>query len=161
MVVKSRWLWQRAMPVIMLITMPHFTLSNNLNHVIELSSEGGGTGSIYRLPHNSLAGKRSRFERSGFTEAEVEALIERLRDMYAQQQEADLYEHKRAPFSSWAGKRAPFNSWAGKRAPFNSWAGKRAPFSSWAGKRTSSEELREEDLPGTHGDRRFGDNPQR
>merc|ERR1719361_333673 len=122
-------------------------------------------GSIYRVPTNSLGGfwKRSRFERSGFTEAEVNALINKLRDMYAQKQEEDfegLYEHKRAPFSSWAGKRAPFNSWAGKRAPFNSWAGKRAPFSSWAGKRTSSEELRDENLPGNHGDIRFGDNPQ-
>merc|ERR1719361_2474348 len=109
-------------------------------------------GSIYRVPTNSLGGfwKRSRFERSGFTEAEVNALINKLRDMYAQQQEEDfegLYEHKRTPFSSWAGKRAPFNSWAGKRAPFNSWAGKR-----------SSEESNE---LLNHGDDRFGDSPHR
>lgn len=163
MVVKSRWLLQRALPVMMLITMPHFTFSNEFNHGTELSGEGGGTGSIYRVPFNSWAGKRSRFERSRFTEAEVKALMEKLRSIFAQNQEEEderLFEHKRAPFNSWAGKRAPFNSWAGKRAPFSSWAGKRAPFSSWAGKRTSSEELRDENLPGTHGDIRFGDNSQ-
>ena len=180
MCANSVWLLQRALPVILLTTIPQFTQCNSevdRNRLLSLLEARSR-----RAPFNSWAGKRSS-EEYGSDVSDL-GRLEGLQHFYLQQlHDAQLandlekrapfnswagkrapfnsWAGKRAPFNSWAGKRAPFNSWAGKRAPFNSWAGKRAPFSSWAGKRTSSEELRDENLPGNHGDIRFGDNPQR
>lgn len=156
MIANSIWLLQRALPVILLATIPQFTHCNTINHGAEHDGHLDVPLRVRRAPFNSWAGKRSNevydnefpsFER-----------LEGLQRLYLQHlQDAGFPESgKRAPFNSWAGKRAPFNSWAGKRAPFNSWAGKRAPFNSWAGKR-ASEELNDDDLLTNHGDDRFGD----
>lgn len=156
MIANSLWLLQRALPVILLATIPQFTRCST----IHLGGEDDGHLDVplrvRRAPFNSWAGKRSTedYENEFFPFGRLEGLHQ----YYLQHlQDAGFPESgKRAPFNSWAGKRAPFNSWAGKRAPFNSWAGKRAPFNSWAGKR-SSEELTDNDMLINHGDDRFGD----
>lgn len=166
MIAKSLWLLQRALPVILLTTVPQFTLCNKVNYEAELSGVPDTPIRMYesrfrRAPFNSWAGKRSG-EILDTTGPGLRSLMEGLQQYYLQQQqeqenEGPRHGFKRAPFNSWAGKRAPFNSWAGKRAPFNSWAGKRAPFNSWAGKRSSEEEIKDMDLLANHGDDRFGD----
>jgi len=161
----SSWLIQRALPVILFITMPQLTLSNKFDYETALFDEYNVPvrmleSRVRRAPFSSWAGKRSGESIVVPTSAGLRGLIERLQQLYSQQRQEENggpREIKRAPFNSWAGKRAPFNSWAGKRAPFSSWAGKRAPFSSWAGKRSSEEEIKDEDLLANHGDDRFGD----
>ena len=156
MCANSVWLLQRALPVILLTTIPQFTQCNSevdRNRLLSLLE-----ARTRRAPFNSWAGKRSS-EEYGSDVSDL-GRLEGLQHFYLQQlHDAQLANdlEKRAPFNSWAGKRAPFNSWAGKRAPFNSWAGKRAPFNSWAGKRSSEES--NELL--NHGDDRFGDSPHR
>jgi len=152
MCANSVWLLQRALPVILLTTIPQFTQCNSevdRNRLLSLLEARSR-----RAPFNSWAGKRSS-EEYGSDVSDL-GRLEGLQHFYLQQlHDAQLANdlEKRAPFNSWAGKRAPFNSWAGKRAPFNSWAGKRAPFNAWAGKRSSEES--NELL--NHGDDRFGD----
>ena len=172
MIANSLWLIQRALPVILLSTIPQFTQCNTLNY------EGEHSGHpdiplrmleprVRRAPFNSWAGKRSGS--MGEDAYELPSIdlsgLSGIQKYYLQQLTNGglgqfSTQKKRAPFNSWAGKRAPFNSWAGKRAPFNSWAGKRAPFNSWAGKR-SSEEVNDVDLLLNHGDDRFGDSVAR
>lgn len=154
--------------VILLTTIPQFTLCNTLNYEADLADALAERevpvrmleSRVRRAPFNSWAGKRSSEEMLDTTQPGLRALMDGLHQYYLQQEaEHELHRggYKRAPFNSWAGKRAPFNSWAGKRAPFNSWAGKRAPFNSWAGKRSSEEVIKAEDLVANHGDDRFGD----
>ena len=174
MIANSIWLIQRALPVVLLSTIPQLTQCNTLNY------EGEHTGHpdislgmfeprVQRAPFNSWAGKRAASMALGEDVSEIPSIdlsrLTALQQYYIQQlQNGGLgqfsTQRKRAPFNSWAGKRAPFNSWAGKRAPFNSWAGKRAPFNSWAGKR-SSEQVNDVDLLINHGDDRFGDSAPR
>lgn len=168
MIANSIWLIQRALPVILLSTIPHLTQCTSINYEGEHSGHPDITlrmlePRVRRAPFNSWAGKRSGS--MGEDDYELPSIdvsrLSALQQYYLQQlQNGGLgqfsTQRKRAPFNSWAGKRAPFNSWAGKRAPFNSWAGKRAPFNSWAGKR-SSEEVNDVDLLINHGDDRFGD----
>jgi len=152
---------QRALPVILLSSIPHLTQCNTLNYEADediplrmLEPR------VQRAPFNSWAGKRFDIENYEMSPSDFGRMngIEQfyLSHLAGSRSDSPLSQGKRAPFNSWAGKRAPFNSWAGKRAPFNSWAGKRAPFNSWAGKR-SSEELHDSDLLFNHGDARFGD----
>merc|ERR1712110_655768 len=134
MCANSVWLLQRALPVILLTTIPQFTQcnsevdSNRLLSLLEARSR--------RAPFNSWAGKRSS-EEYGSDVSDL-GRLEGLQHFYLQQ----LHD---AQLANDLEKRAPFNSWAGKRAPFNSWAGKR-----------SSEESNE---LLNHGDDRFGDSP--
>ena len=160
MIANSIWLIQRALPVILLSTIPQFTQCNTVNYEGEHSV-------VRRAPFNSWAGKRSgSMGEDAYEQPTIDlSRLNGIQQYYLQQLTNGglgqfSTQRKRAPFNSWAGKRAPFNSWAGKRAPFNSWAGKRAPFNSWAGKR-SSEEVNDVDLLINHGDDRFGDSVSR
>jgi len=155
MIANSVWLIQRALPVILLSSLPHLTQCNTLNYEEDLDIPLRLLEPrVQRAPFNSWAGKRSYSGNDEMSHPEF-GRMDGIEQFYLQQL-AGARQGKRAPFNSWAGKRAPFNSWAGKRAPFNSWAGKRAPFNSWAGKR-SSEEINDSDLLFNHGDARFGD----
>lgn len=167
MIANSIWLVQRALPVILLSTIPQLTHCNTLNYEEEHIGHPDVPlrmlePRVRRAPFNSWAGKRSGSLGADSYEIpsiDLSKLNDGLQQYYIQELARGLGQfstQKRAPFNSWAGKRAPFNSWAGKRAPFNSWAGKRAPFNSWAGKR-SSEEINDDDLLINHGDARFGD----
>jgi len=161
MIANSLWILQRALPVILLTTIPQFTLCNRLNYEADAPLRMYEPR-VRRAPFNSWAGKRSGENVLDTSPPGLRSLMEDLKQYYLQEVENEGSRHafKRAPFNSWAGKRAPFNSWAGKRAPFNSWAGKRAPFNSWAGKRSSEEEIKDQDLLTNHGDDRFGDASQ-
>jgi len=167
MIANSIWLIQRALPVILLSTIPQLTQCNTLNYEAEHSGHPESLRMfeprVQRAPFNSWAGKRSgSIGEDAYEMPSIDvSRLNGLQQFYIQQLENGglgqfSTQRKRAPFNSWAGKRAPFNSWAGKRAPFNSWAGKRAPFNSWAGKR-SSEEVHDSDFVINHGDDRFGD----
>jgi len=159
MIANSVWLIQRALPVIILSSLPHLTKCNTLDYEADVPLRMLEPR-VQRAPFNSWAGKR--FYSGGYDMSQPDfGRMNGIEQFYLNQlagsrSESPFSQGKRAPFNSWAGKRAPFNSWAGKRAPFNSWAGKRAPFNSWAGKR-SSEELKDQDLLFNHGDARFGD----
>merc|ERR1711981_145070 len=134
MCANSVWLLQRALPVILLTTIPQFTQCNSevdRNRLLSLLEARSR-----RAPFNSWAGKRSS-EEYGSDVSDL-GRLEGLQHFYLQQ----LHD---AQLANALEKRAPFNSWAGKRAPFNSWAGKR-----------SSEESNE---LLNHGDDRFGDSP--
>merc|ERR1712226_1349832 len=132
MCANSVWLLQRALPVILLTTIPQFTQCNSevdRNRLLSLLEARSR-----RAPFNSWAGKRSS-EEYGSDVSDL-GRLEGLQHFYLQQ----LHD---AQLANDLEKRAPFNSWAGKRAPFNAWAGKR-----------SSEESNE---LLNHGDDRFGD----
>merc|ERR1712038_1639641 len=139
MIANSVWLIQRALPVIILSSLPHLTKCNTLDYEADVPLRMIEPR-VQRAPFNSWAGKR--FYSGGYDMSQPDfGRMNGIEQFYLNQLAGSRSE---SPFSQ--GKRAPFNSWAGKRAPFNSWAGKR-----------SSEELKDQDLLFNHGDARFGD----
>merc|ERR1712018_276672 len=139
MIANSVWLIQRALPVIILSSLPHLTKCNTLDYEADVPLRMLEPR-VQRAPFNSWAGKR--FHSGGYDMSQPDfGRMNGIEQFYLNHLAGSRSE---SPFSQ--GKRAPFNSWAGKRAPFNSWAGKR-----------SSEELKDQDLLFNHGDARFGD----
>merc|ERR1712110_515689 len=105
MCANSVWLLQRALPVILLTTIPQFTQCNSevdRNRLLSLLE-----ARTRRAPFNSWAGKRSS-EEYGSDVSDL-GRLEGLQHFYLQQ----LHD---AQLANDLEKRAPFNSWAGKRS---------------------------------------------
>merc|ERR1711936_1219070 len=105
MCANSVWLLQRALPVILLTTIPQFTQCNSevdRNRLLSLLEARSR-----RAPFNSWAGKRSS-EEYGSDVSDL-GRLEGLQHFYLQQ----LHD---AQLANDLEKRAPFNSWAGKRS---------------------------------------------
>merc|ERR1711936_768665 len=105
MCANSVWLLQRALPVILLTTIPQFTRCNSevdRNRLLSLLE-----ARTRRAPFNSWAGKRSS-EEYGSDVSDL-GRLEGLQHFYLQQ----LHD---AQLANDLEKRAPFNSWAGKRS---------------------------------------------
>merc|ERR1712227_1163630 len=129
MIANSVWLIQRALPVIILSSLPHLTKCNTLDYEADVPLRMLEPR-VQRAPFNSWAGKR--FYSGGYDMSQPDfGRMNGIEQFYLNQLAGSRSE---SPFSQ--GKRAPFNSWAGKR---------------------SSEELKDQDLLFNHGDARFGD----
>merc|ERR1712088_1135147 len=105
MCANSVWLLQRALPVILLTTIPQFTQCNSevdRNRLLSLLEARSR-----RAPFNSWAGKRSS-EEYGSDVSDL-GRLEGLQHFY-------LHQLHDAQLANDLEKRAPFNSWAGKRS---------------------------------------------